>query len=501
MAVTDNEEQGNDSLKEHLSVILRSGNSDQTTSEDNEVSTDESVGEQENQIEPGNQEDEAPSAESAGSPEVRNQQPEEIAVFSEMLRNSKNIILHGAPGTGKTYLAKEIAAYIISKGHCIRYDDLSDEQKRQAGFVQFHPSYDYTDFVEGLRPTLYKEDGSKEGGSIVFKLQDGIFKEFVARARNDYEEYRKQDKFVDTLIKKFFSSFNIEEKSFTTISGESEFKIKEFSGEKIVISIPNKLINLNTEKLKSLIFTKISKVKEIAPFFNNSVTSQDDCYYFAILQEIRKYMEENEACRVFVSQLKPIKLIEYVFIIDEINRGEISKIFGELFFSIDPGYRGEDGAVSTQYANMHEDKNEKFYIPENVYIIGTMNDIDRSVESFDFAMRRRFRFVELKANKRCEMLKKLGKFESQARQRMNALNKVIANVECLNENYQIGPAYFLKLKDLNFNFDLLWTDYLQPLLHDYIQGMHNEKKIMGDFEKAYGYKKPTEDDANESAKN
>lgn len=85
-----------------------------------------------------------------------------------------------------------------------------------------------------------------------------------------------------------------------------------------------------------------------------------------------------------------------MFIIDEINRGEISKIFGELFFSIDPGYRGHKEGVYTQYANLHENPEEKFYIPNNVYIIGTMNDIDRSVDTFDFAMRRRFTFLEIK---------------------------------------------------------------------------------------------------------
>ncbi|WP_153047908.1 AAA family ATPase, partial [Streptococcus suis] len=87
----------------------------------------------------------------------------------------------------------------------------------------------------------------------------------------------------------------------------------------------------------------------------------------------------------------------YVFIIDEINRGEMSKIFGELFFSLDPSYRGPKGAVFTQYANLHKNPTEKFYIPENVYIIGTMNDIDRSVDTFDFAMRRRFTFIEITA--------------------------------------------------------------------------------------------------------
>lgn len=104
------------------------------------------------------------------------------------------------------------------------------------------------------------------------------------------------------------------------------------------------------------------------------------------------------------AKAKQEELKKYIFIIDEINRGEISKIFGELFFAIDPGYRGKAGEISTQYSNLHFNSDEKFYIPENVYIIGTMNDIDRSVDSFDFAMRRRFRFVELKADEHLEAI-------------------------------------------------------------------------------------------------
>lgn len=163
-----------------------------------------------------------------------------------------------------------------------------------------------------------------------------------------------------------------------------------------------------------------------------------------------------------------------------------------MFFAIDPGYRGKAGEISTQYANLHTDPDEKFYIPENVYIIGTMNDIDRSVDSFDFAMRRRFRFVELKADERLEMLASLedDELEAEAIKRMTAINKAIVSVPDLNENYQIGAAYFLKLKKLTF--DQLWTDYLQPLLHEYVQGMYDEESIMSGFAKAYGYQKPSE---------
>jgi 5-methylcytosine-specific restriction endonuclease McrBC GTP-binding regulatory subunit McrB len=156
--------------------------------------------------------------------------------------------------------------------------------------------------------------------------------------------------------------------------------------------------------------------------------------------------------------------------------------------------------VTTQYANLHENETEKFYIPENVYIIGTMNDIDRSVDSFDFAMRRRFRFIEIKADARVEMLDALGEEKkAEAMDRMAALNKEIAATEGLNENYQIGASYFLKLE--NIDFDQLWTDYLYPLLQDYVRGMYDEQGILTRYAKAYGYKPAEEETADGAAQN
>lgn len=216
-------------------------------------------------------------------------------------------------------------------------------------------------------------------------------------------------------------------------------------------------------------------------------------YDFAIYKAIKARKATGSKIHAKQTELK-----KFIFIIDEINRGEISKIFGELFFAIDPGYRGRSGEISTQYSNLHPNPDEKFYIPENVYIIGTMNDIDRSVDSFDFAMRRRFRFVELRADERLEMLALLEneELEAEAIRRMAALNKEIAAVEDLNENYQIGASYFLKLKTLDF--DQLWTDYLQPLLQEYIQGMYDEEGIMKRFAKAYGYQRQSRGDVHEA---
>ena len=419
--------------------------------------------------------------------------------FSSVLIESKNIIFRGAPGTGKSYLAKEIAADIISDGYYDKYVQLSDEQKKQVEFVQFHPSYDYTDFVEGLRPRV------NDDGSMGFELQDGVFKKFVARARKNYENSLKSQETIEKELSvqeamtEFFSNIELGVDKFKTING-NEFTITSIDDKHIYISIPgndsaNKLC-LNVDEIRMMLESglKFEKIKDITAFFGKTFATQGYSYDFPIYKAIKAKKGSASKIKAKLEELK-----KYIFIIDEINRGEISKIFGELFFAIDPGYRGKAGEISTQYSNLHTDPDEKFYIPENVYIIGTMNDIDRSVDSFDFAMRRRFRFIELKADERLEMLDSLENedLKNEAIRRMAALNKEIASVEDLNENYQIGAAYFMKLKTLTF--DQLWTDYLQPLLQEYVQGMYDEDGIMNRFAKAYGYSKPVDGDANETA--
>ncbi|MFR5523299.1 MAG: AAA family ATPase [Lachnospiraceae bacterium] len=235
--------------------------------------------------------------------------------------------------------------------------------------------------------------------------------------------------------------------TFKTING-NEFTITGVDDEHIRISIPgnasvNRLVLSLDEVRKMLESGRSLKNKGYHVLFGKTFATQGYSYDFAIYKAIKA-----KKSTVSKAKAKQEELKKYIFIIDEINRGEISKIFGELFFVIDPGYRGKAGEISTQYSNLHSDPGEKFYIPENVYIIGTMNDIDRSVDSFDFAMRRRFRFVELRADERLEMLASLEneELEAEAIRRMAALNKAIAEVEDLNENYQIGASYFLKLK-------------------------------------------------------
>ena len=369
--------------------------------------------------------------------------------YSGILRKSKNLILRGAPGTGKTYLAKEIAM------------ELTGGNEDQIGFVQFHPSYDYTDFVEGLRPV------SNGDGAIEFKLQDGIFKQFCQRAK-EAQKTGGQDNFEEAwdLYLEYVNSRDekeyLTEFSYLTVNSRNNF-------------------NINYEtKAQGTCLTK---------------------YYVYELYKDEKYLKQpyyrNQGKKVLETLKKRFGLKDYispteintdkkfVFIIDEINRGEISQIFGELFFSIDPGYRGERGSVSTQYANLHE-TDEKFYIPENVYIIGTMNDIDRSVDTFDFAMRRRFRFVEVTAESQLGMLDEvLGNKAQEAKIRLGNLNAEIEKVQELNSHYHIGPSYFLKLEEVNFDYELLWSDYLKPLLEDYLRGSYEEVETIANLKKAF----------------
>lgn len=364
-----------------------------------------------------------------------------------LLEKNHNIILTGAPGTGKTYLAKKIAE---SMG-C---------SENEIGFVQFHPSYDYTDFVEGLRP---KQD---KNGNIGFERKDGVFKEFCKKAIN----HSKSEDLWNNIGEYIKSNIDI-----PSSAGKSEYHIDDFDNKYIYLS------GTSIQGYKIPIYD-VKKAYE-SKLWEGGQKNGNDSYTAALAKYI--YEKANK----IISSDNCAK--NFVFIIDEINRGEISKIFGELFYSIDPGYRGKNDKTLplSQYHNLIPKGDifkDGFYVPDNVYIIGTMNDIDRSVESMDFAFRRRFAFIEIKAEDRLSMLDELNEsLKKNATNRLINLNKAISQIDGLSPAYHIGASYFLKLNNYEGNFELLWEYHIEGLLREYMRGMRNVDDKIKELKKAY----------------
>ncbi len=419
--------------------------------------------------------------------------------LTDLLLHTHNLILHGAPGTGKTFLAKQIA----EKMGCTQ---------NEIGFVQFHPSYDYTDFVEGLRPK------NQNNGEIGFERKDGVFKEFCKRALLAMNVSSVSDNFeqvwenvVDYLNEKDFMDVPL-------LTGKSTFRVElNENGD-----------GLATRTYENGDYKKGEWIQGKSKFYNKEqlyniykglpgIPSRGhDNYRKAVIEYWKKNFGLVDYSIKEKSETESVK--PFLFIIDEINRGELSKIFGELFYAVEPGYRvsyddlkkhqsGEKmiSTIRTQYANLETEGNEfdkalrvsnpsdygHFFIPENVYIIGTMNDIDRSVDTMDFAFRRRFAFKEIKASENLEMLSTLGEIADEAENRLKKLNDEISEITELSSpsSYHIGGAYFLKLKDFegdtNERFQKLWTYHLEGLLKEYLRGTENAEENFEKLKDAY----------------
>ena len=427
---------------------------------------------------------------------------EHIDQYKNLLQNTHNLILHGAPGTGKTHLAQEIAQAMGA----------------EVGFVQFHPSYDYTDFVEGLRPV--NDAGS---GQIGFDRKDGVFKKFCERALKSLSDNLKsveplqkekieQLDIINNQSDDFFSAYeyvlSIINPNTIKVFGNVNYSVE---GQQLKFHTENLIRNVQKDKLQQLFEALKDKPNDIDNYGNREKQTEllgctvDYSYYKPILKEMLSYHFENT--KNLPNDKNKISYntnnTPFVFIIDEINRGEMSKIFGELFFAIDPSYRGAKKCrdLRTQYANLQtipnlfdvalgikdSDNFGHFFIPENVYIIGTMNDIDRGVESMDFAFRRRFTFKEIKAKDTQEQIL-AGLDESikdKAIHRMDSLNGAISKIEGLSSAYHIGGAYFLKLKELAGDFGKLWEYHLEGLLREYLRGMEDADDELEKLKAAY----------------
>ncbi len=391
-----------------------------------------------------------------------------ISQYINLLKENRNLILHGAPGTGKTFLAKKIAEGMNAK----------------IGFCQFHPSYDYTDFVEGLRPV--KTD---DASGIGFERKDGVFKEFCKMAILNQTGVERQgsDNFEEawkSLVEKL-DEVNVIDIPLLSGKGTFPIELNEYG-----TGLASRTYKTETRDEwipgKSKFFNK-DQLYNIYKGLPGTPAEGHDNYRKAVVKKMKEDFGLKDYIEIIENKSDSKNQKPFVFIIDEINRGELSKIFGELFFSIDPGYRGLDedgkqkGIVNTQYQNLLTGTSDifanGFFIPENVYIIGTMNDIDRSVESMDFAMRRRFIFKEVTAEESAENMN-LGE---EAKSRMTRMNEAISKTEGLNSSYFIGGSYFLGVTD----FDKLWDLKLSSLITEYLRGMDDDNSKYDRIKDAY----------------
>ncbi|RKO65376.1 hypothetical protein CKA54_00755 [Campylobacter sp. P255] len=273
--------------------------------------------------------------------------------FLELLRTHKNIIFHGIPGTGKTYTMVNNIKNLISN-------------EEQMLITQFHPSFSYEDFIEGIKPA------GIENGQLKLELKNGIFREFCDKAKK-------------------------EEKGFL-------------------------------EKLEK-------------GNFNEALSDHG-----------------------------------YFFIADEINRAELSRVFGELLYALE--YRGEKGKIKTQYASMRDD--EDFYVPENMFLLGTMNDLDKSIDSFDLALRRRFIWQEMTCDYDVIKNEIYASNNEEYAQACKKLNDKIS--KDIGEKYQLGHSYFLKIEFKNdeikdSDMKKLFSNRFEALLKEYLRSEYSEKEI------------------------
>jgi 5-methylcytosine-specific restriction protein B len=345
----------------------------------------------------------------------------------------KQVVKYGAPGTGKTYSAKQNSRLLFSIWQ-EKYGRIDPELKfdQCSEIVQFHPSYGYEDFIEGLRPVSTPE------GSWQLRLQNGIFKRFCRRA------------------------------------GAWEIDVYQ-----IPIEGPDLAARWTELTLGQLRPYLAEYLKH--PSWQNIATLDDS---------------------VRIADVTP----PFFFIIDEINRAELSRVLGELMLCIE--YRGTQGAISTQYAALNTGESSmlntaggpRFFIPHNVYLIGTMNTIDRSVESFDLALRRRFRWERIDPDiptlryhltQRDALQANRSKPWAKLADNLEALNRAIRHTDILGPDYEVGHAYLMNLRYPTTLIcsevrSRVWEDSIEPLLEEYLRGSGRAEGLMPEFRKAFG---------------
>ncbi len=381
-----------------------------------------------------------------------------------------NQILYGPPGTGKTYHTIDKALEILGENLENRDDKKAkfDEYVKngQIVFTTFHQSYGYEEFVEGIKPIIDNDENSQE---VKYDVKDGIFKELCDKSLKNYILSMQNENEID-LDKLIFEFANYINQDFLNKGNEFPLENK-VSIKKILLNSKDEYrsfllggsikspqrLTIDIIKRDYLNFKnkKILSFKDIKPKYDSQSDYHGNAiYYFMFYNKLKEFENiQNEKFKIKKEILKP-----YIIIIDEINRGNVSKIFGELITLIEPSKRigvEEELKVKLPYSG------EEFGVPKNVYIIGTMNTADRSITSLDTALRRRFEFIEMmpdvsKLSMDCEGI--------NLQELLKAINTRIEYL--LDREKTIGHAFFISVENLE-DLKKVFKNKIIPLLQEY----------------------------------
>jgi 5-methylcytosine-specific restriction protein B len=424
----------------------------------------------------------------------------ELTMTTNNSHKALNQIFFGPPGTGKTYHTVTEALQIIG----LDFSGLSRAQIKQEFdrklkegqivFTTFHQSMSYEEFIEGIKPI----EPEKEGEEIIYKVEPGIFKKLSIEASFDFAKYGKSKETSEALDFSNFYDIFIEEVQEKLINDE-EVELKTKSGGTVLIDSISHQGNIvikhhngtrsytvskaRLAKLQAA-FESLDSVSNINDEFREVIGGSNSSAYWSVLNAIKhitnrvsikveektySYSDKVEVVKKMTKEdFNRVKEKNYVLIIDEINRGNVSQIFGELITLIEADKRlGKDEAleVSLPYSK------EKFGVPPNLYIIGTMNTADRSVEALDTALRRRFSFTEMPPHYDLYGMN----YEFAGVNGAEILRKINKRIEkLLDRDHLIGHSYFLLNEEEKLNPEpkLLDSFYrnIIPLLQEYFFG-------------------------------